>query len=703
MARDEVFCNVCKKQEPRKIASKHEKRAHTAPYPSTATPSTSAGPRRTAYAELARDSDNEREQEVHRPPSPLPPLPSETMNIDIETPRTFRVTVEDVDEDEESDEGDATGSNHFDSDDDGEDEVEYDNFVDVDWDALARQVESLSSLEQMGGEYERHLADLGASQLNAYLHYSHWNLENKLTELDIRICKAFVCRVRHNLTDSAFEDIPAAFSSSTIEEPLPSLASCRSRMSLLSGFVPEFYDCCLNSCCCFVAQYAEMETCPFCKELRYNADGFPRQRFMYLPIIPRLVQFTASRNMAANLRERQNRTTDPNEISDIFDGSHFHGLCERNIRVRGEEIQPLRKYFADIRDLAIGLSTDGFCPHRRRKTTAWPLIAFLYDLPPDTRFHLDNIISLGVIPGPKKPKDMDSFLYMFVCEMERLAVGVRAIDSLEPDVNKAVFSLRAFLIAAFGDIPAVSALMGMKGHNAYSPCRMCEIVGVPAPGGGRSTTLYVPLDRSNHPGLKQGDVPIYDPLDLPLRTHDRFIAQAEEIMACSRVGEADALARKYGVKHLPILASLDSLSFPASFPYDFMHLIWENLVKNLVLLWTDDFKGLDSGTESYTVEKAVWEGIGKLTAGAGAHIPSVYGARVPDIATDRSNMSAEMWSFWTLFLGPILLRPFLKAEYHAHFVTLVSILNKCLQFSISLEEVEGIRNGLAQWAVDYER
>ena len=57
---------------------------------------------------------------------------------------------------------------------------------------------------------------------------------------------------------------------------------------------------------------------------------------------------------------------------------------------------------------------------------------------------------------------------------------------------------------------------------------------------------------------------------------------------------ANELAKVYGIKGTPLLSYLNSPSFPGSFPYDFMHLIWENTVKNLVLIWTGEFKGLDN-------------------------------------------------------------------------------------------------------------
>ncbi|KAJ7017345.1 hypothetical protein C8F04DRAFT_1215111 [Mycena alexandri] len=116
-----------------------------------------------------------------------------------------------------------------------------------------------------------------------------------------------------------------------------------------------------------------------------------------------------------------------------------------------------------------------------------------------------------------------------------------------------------------------------------------------------------------------------------------------------------------------------------------MHLIWENLVKNLILLWTGEFKGMDEGSEDYELTKAIWEAIAASTASASDTIPSAFGSRVPNISKDRPNVSAEMWSFWTFYLGPVLLRRrFKNVKYYCHFIQLVRLLNLCIQFEITL-------------------
>lgn len=135
-----------------------------------------------------------------------------------------------------------------------------------------------------------------------------------------------------------------------------------------------------------------------------------------------------------------------------------------------------------------------------------------------------------------------------------------------------------------------------------------------------------------------------------------------------------------------------------------MHLLWENAIKNLVSLWTGDFKGLDVGTGSYQFEKSVWDAIGDATAAAGATIPSCYtSARPPNIASNRSATTADSWSFWTLFLGPILLhRRFVDQKYYDHFIDLVVLLHICLQFTITAADVVHLRDGFALWVEKFE-
>jgi len=404
------------------------------------------------------------------------------------------------------------------------------------------------------------------------------------------------------------------------------------------------------------------------------------------------------------------------KISDIFDSSLYRRLLGKQVVINGTTAS--HTYFSDPRDIALGLSTDGFCPFKRRKATAWPLILFDYNLPPEIRFHSNNKIDLGTIPGPKKPKDFDSYMWPVFEEFMHLQHGVRAFDILTDEY----FLLRAYLLLVFGDIPAMSMVMRMTGHNGFSPCRMCKITGVRIPNS-RNTVYYVPLDRSMHPTVRELEsesetdssvsgaesvsesaIAVYDAADLPLRTEEEMMCQAIEVQRAVSKAEKDRLSKAYGIKGVSVLSKLKSLCFPLSFPYDFMHLIWENLIPNLISLWTGEFKGLDEGDGEYEFNPGVWQAIGAATAAAGSTIPSVFGARPLNPATHKSSYSAEAWSFWTLYLGPVLLRRrFRNQRYYRHFIELVKLLQICLQFEITTEEVQVVRDWFINWVEDYER
>ena len=80
------------------------------------------------------------------------------------------------------------------------------------------------------------------------------------------------------------------------------------------------------------------------------------------------------------------------------------------------------------------------------------------------------------------------------------------------------------MIVAFSDILAISMIMSMKGHNAISPCHMCNIQGVHIPSSS-IMTHYTPLNHDRFPGVNPG----YDAYSLPLRNHNTFLKQAVEV------------------------------------------------------------------------------------------------------------------------------------------------------------------------------
>jgi Transposase family tnp2 len=464
----------------------------------------------------------------------------------------------------------------------------------------------------------------------------------------------------------------------------------KKRVRTLAGFEPVRYSCCINSCVCFVGPYENLTECPNCQEARFGANGQPRKYFDYLPIIPRLQAMSANAKHAKKMRYRAEHVHEPGVIKDVFDGLHYQSLL--TTIVPGSETRPFF-YFSDKRDIALGLSTDGFGPFKKRKQTCWPIILFNYNLHPEIRFRKKHCIHVATVPGPKKPWDWDSFFWPLARELIQLEMGVKAYDA----VSSSIFLLHVYLILAFGDIPAMALIMRMKGQNGLSPCRICDIKGISF----NSNTHYVPLRRDKVPGA----LPLrYDPQNLPIRTHEKLLERAREVEMAIDNKTRDDLAKEYGIKGIPILSCISSISFPSSFPFDFMHLIWENLIPNLIEFWTGTFKNLDHEGKDYVIESKVWEAIGAATATCGATIPSAFGARVPNIATQRFQMTSEMYANWTLFIAPVVLRGrFKMPRYYKHFMQLVELLKLCLEFEISEAILNRIDKGFQLWVVEYEK
>jgi hypothetical protein len=505
--------------------------------------------------------------------------------------------------------------------------------------------------------------------------------------------RALAYKIKNNITDSAFDDLRHLFPDAN----LGTFKTVRKRLAALAQFDPVLYDCCPNSCLCYVGPNANLLRCPYCEEDRYSARKQPRKRFNYIPITPRLqslfLDATAIERMGYRAKFPE-ETQDPSTIQDIFDSQIYDFLCTQNVCVAG--VQLPYKYFSQDTDIALGFASDGFAPFRNRKQTCWPILVYNLNLPPEHRFLLCYLLCAGVIPGPRKPKDFDSFLYPFVQELMELALGVETLHSVLQQ-----FIMRAFTLFGGGDMPAVAMMMRMKGHNGYCPCRMCHILGLRMPG---STTYYVPLQLPKRWSSKDSRDPAnYDPRNLPLRTVAEFMYQAHQVQFASTQAEEEELAKQTGIKGIPILSQVPSLLFPHSFPFDFMHLVYENLIKNLIDLWTGSFKNIDHTDENYVIDKKVWKAIGEATARSGSTIPGAYGARPLNFSEDRKGVTADMLSFWTLYLGPIYLeKAFPDQTVYNHFVELVCLINICLQFEIERNQLPHLKESFAAWVEKYE-
>ncbi|QRW06030.1 Transposase family Tnp2 protein [Ceratobasidium sp. AG-Ba] len=551
--------------------------------------------------------------------------------------------------------------------------------------------------EQAHDLMQEHLGDLADEEwLNLY--------NSTLSAADKVTLRFLATRLRTHFSRQTYNELRYGPCESL---NIPSEFIAYRRLAILAGFGTRAYDCCVNSCCCFLGKHQHCDVCPYCAEPRYSPTGRPRRSFHYTPLIPQLQALFRSPRVVQKLmyRSKVEENPDPGMTQDVYDGEHYRTL-------RNTQLYPDAEYkiLDNPEDLALGLSTDGFTLFKRRRrglSTAWPLIFINYNLHPKYRVRLENIICVGVIPGPEQCKDLNSFLIPVLEELLQLEHGIDSVkttpagtpeDEDHPEEGEGElteFKLRAFLIMIFGDIPAVSKLLAMKGHNAMVPCRTCYTQGVLCRGE-KNSVYYVPLSL---PGEEEG----YPPDMLLLRTHELFLNHYNSLDELDgQPGRRKQLAKELGINDRPIFARLKSFDLSCCAPYDVMHLLFENLVPNMIKHWTGKFKKLDQGTGNYQLAEAVWKQIGKETAKATGTIPVTFVGTLPDIAEDQTLYKAEAYSFWIQYIAPIVLQDRLPEPYFEHFLLMRDIIIMSIQVDITEEQVDELQRMVNRWVIDYE-
>lgn len=82
-------------------------------------------------------------------------------------------------------------------------------------------------------------------------------------------------------------------------------------------------------------------------------------------------------------------------------------------------------------------------------------------------------MQLAILPGSKKPADLDSFLTPIVAELKDLSEHGLIIRKNRNEVCRS----KVHLLLCSGDIPAVSDMAHLGSHNSFFGCRICEVKG----------------------------------------------------------------------------------------------------------------------------------------------------------------------------------------------------------------------------------
>lgn len=392
-------------------------------------------------------------------------------------------------------------------------------------------------------------------------------------------------------SNETYNDICTALQRFNPNQQLLSLDQIKRLLPKLTGVVPMTEDMCPKSCTAFVGAHQDLEQCPYCKTSRWDQWKLAESRgklkvaartFDTIHIGPQLQALLRSPETAGSVHYRAEKTAQIFEelnskfcngngeslpaldvYSDIYHGSVYLEVVKR--RDIGKD------------DLVLMLSIDSVQLYQMKQSDCWMYLWVVLDHVPDVRYKKRYILPGNIIPGPNKPKNINSFLYPGLHHLVALQrEGLKMWDS---SCNQVYTSQLHFHIGA-ADGPGMATINGLTGHQGQQGCHVyCGLEGRHMNGGNHyfPAALQAIGDCEQHP-----DVDLHQLRGLDFQQYN---ANLRQLMLSPNPTCYKERRLETGIVKPSIFSGLSRITqVPSCFVLDGMHLIL-NLTDLFSNLW----------------------------------------------------------------------------------------------------------------------
>ncbi|XP_062028723.1 uncharacterized protein LOC133744669 [Rosa rugosa] len=316
------------------------------------------------------------------------------------------------------------------------------------------------------------------------------------------IVKLLQAKVLNGWTDKSFKDLLDICNESMPEGVnLPNSYYQAQKLTEDLGFTYNTVDACPNSCMLFRNEDINLDQCLICKASRWKEDGCslvsdlgPGKRkaakqARYFPLKPRLQRLFMSSKTATLMRWHAEKRTNDGVFRHPADSLAWKDFDKKHPSFSG-----------DIRNVRLGLASDGFNPFRTMNIvhSTWPVILVPYNLPPIMLMKQPFIYLSVFIDGPKGPGDkIDVYLQPLIEELKEL--WDEGIETFDASSNQ-MFQMHAALLWTINDFPAYNNLSGWSTKGEYA-CPSCnsETASIWLPNGKKfsygSSRRFLPYDH----------------------------------------------------------------------------------------------------------------------------------------------------------------------------------------------------------------
>lgn len=348
---------------------------------------------------------------------------------------------------------------------------------------------------------------------------------------------------------------------------------------------------------------------------------YPIKVYSYNSIIETLRIFLQRLDFASRCELWRERETSSIQglLSDVI-----HGTVWRDFKGRDGT-----RFMSHERNLGLMMNVDWFQPFKHSPYSVGVIYLAIMNLPRAERFKRENIIVVGIIPGPGEPSSLNPFLVPVVTELNELwEHGIEVFHSGSYGMSQKFFA--ALLLVAC-DVPAARKLCGFLGHGAVRGCSKCKKKFIPGKNFG---------DKMNFGGFE----------NCLHRTNEEHRSEAQEILLEDTLQGREHKQTKYGTRYTELM-QLEYFNCIRFTIIDPMHNLFLGTAKHMVKnIWLPNKKLKHADLKSIQVM------IDSMK------VPSNMG-RIPNkIASSFGSFTSDQWKLWTVVYSEFTLKEFLPSE-----------------------------------------
>ncbi|KAJ3917339.1 hypothetical protein F5877DRAFT_91280 [Lentinula edodes] len=444
-----------------------------------------------------------------------------------------------------------------------------------------------------------------------------------------------------------------------------SLYEVKKLVAEISGVVAVKDDMCINSCHAFTGPFTDLETCSVCAEPRFNpvileqtGRKVPHLQACTFLLGPQLQALRRSKEMALELQYAYLKTEqilhDESSAEDFVYDVIFLKLTPHDIML-----------------------------YQNKQSDTWFGRWKVENFKPSLRFKQRCVLPMFIIPGPNKPKIIDSFTFrslqhLLALQKENNGKGLAMWDA----ITDTIIYARILFLLAMADAVGLVDLDGRATHHCVHACRIgCPMKGRHKPGTPHYNQVHLRPNGPLPPECAHGDVDIRN---LERLSVQQYYEDLDKVIQSPGPTAYEANRKATGI----------SLSQDLMIPVP----RWLNFGELVISLWRGK---LDCGRMDD--KRKTWEEHGKLVANARKYFPSSF-HRPPRNPAEKihSGFKAMEYFLYIFGLGPGFFCAVLPRENWISLCKGLHGARSMLQRSITGREAQEACVQLIQFVEEYE-